>query len=280
MYIGLSSIVLLLLLKYSLDSYREDRYSKKTIIAIISSFLVGLFLFSMVVWISMTVWIGWIVFLPFLILPIGVFIIYYLAESLDEYKKDEDLKKIGRNLAIIAVVLIIMGASIYSSIEYIRTPDAKQKFVLTLEQNQTDEIELIIPNLKGDGRYFPVEDYNSIKGEGEVQSHEEGEYIKITTSSETFKIKYSKEAEMFSEYNDEWDFQYDKIEYEEIEEVGQEMMNISFSSNQNTTCNLKLRWWDEYNPKIGFGGHREVEADAYIDDETESIEVLDRAAAE
>lgn len=216
----------------------------------------------------------WILIFPFLIFPITVLTIHYLVESVNEYKKGGELKELGMSLALIAVVFIIIGSSIYIPIEYISTPNANQRFVLTLEQNKTGEIELMIPNLEGYERYFPVENYDLIKGEGQVQSIRGGEYIKITTSSKIFQIRYSKEAEMFSEYHGEWDFQYDKLK-DVGEEYEDRMMNLSYSSSENTNCRLKMRWEDNYARRDSlFGGHWfDVEADTWIDDRTESIHV-------
>ncbi len=213
-------------------------------------------------------------FLPLLFLLIGLLIIHHLTgslkESFDQNKNRGEPKSFGINLAILGVALILLTASIYIPVEFIRTPDANQKFILTLEQNRTDEIELILPNLEGDERYFPVEEYELIKGEGEIESHNEGEYVKIVTSSEIFEIKYFEEAEMFSEYQRKWDFQYDKLE--EIESKRTlHTMDISYDSDENTTCRLTLRWEDKYIPMIS-GSIREVEADTCIDNQTQFIE--------
>ncbi len=272
---SISLIALVLLLKYSIDSYREGQDYKKTIIGIISSLLVVLLMLFTIKWtvgISLDNACLFIMLLPFLVISIIILSIYYLVKLISQYKKDGDLKKLKKNVAVIAVVMIIVIASIYITIEYIGTPDANQKFILELEQNETSEVELVLPNLKGYERYFPVERYNVVEGEGEVTCRRDGEYIKVTTSSKNFKMKYSEEAEMFSEYHGEWDFQYDKVSTEGYEEE-RPMMNISYSSEQNTTCHLTLQWNDFYSSKI-IGAHAyEVEADTHIDGKTESIRV-------
>lgn len=277
LFLGLF-IAIVFLLKYSIDSYREERDKKQMLIGIISASLVILIPFLTFEWVlGISVLTGFllILFLGLLLITMVILDIYYFAKVLLEYKEDRNSSKLKKNLIVIAVVTVMIIASFYVSIEYITTPDANQEFVLELEQNETSEVELVLPNLEGDGRYFPVEEYEVVEGEGEINSQKDGEYIKITTSSESFKMKYFEEAEMFSEYNDEWDFQYPELEEEN--EGGDEKapMNISYSSEQNTTCHLTLRWEDESVIKAtgGHGHWYEVEAETYIDGKTESIEV-------
>lgn len=270
----LLSITLLILLKYSIDSYRIDQDRKKAIIGGISSFLVILVFFFFMRWMTGAILDATcflFMVLPFILIPTVVLSMYYLVDVLQEYKKEHNLKRVGKYLAVMAVVMVLIVASIYVSVEYINTPDANQEFVLHLEQNETSEIELILPNLEGHERYFPVEKYEIVEGEGRVRSYEDEEYIKVTTSSESLRMRYYEEAKMFSDYNGDWDFQYDKVGERDDHERG--MMNISYSSEQNTTCHLTLRWEDNYAPKT-IGGHwYEVEAESYIDGRTDSIEV-------
>lgn len=268
--LGLST-ALFLLLKLGVDSYREGD-QKKAAIGFVSSILVVLAMIGAlkVFWeypswsLPMLIWI-----LPLVILPVLVITIYVGMKSYDDYKEHGDLKRFGTTLAVIIVVITLITASVYVSSEYLSTPDANQEFVLSITQDGSDQVELTIPNIEGDTSYFPPERYEIVRGEGDISKKNGGEFIKITTSSEIFKIKYSEEAEMFSDYHGKWHFQFDKIE----EENHTRYMNITYFSEQNTSCHLPLHWEDDYSPKI-IGGHwDEVEVDEIIDDGTEKVEV-------
>ncbi len=211
-----------------------------------------------------------IMLLCFLLYPLLLLMIYYILITIKEYHSGVDRKAILKNVGVMIVILIVFITSIYVPFEYISTPNANQKFTLKLEQNQTSNIVLRVPNLKSrEGEYFPVENFKIIEGQCSVEPYKESEYIKINTSSTKLHLEYSEEAKMFSGYDGRWRFPDDKI----LKEDGEYFVNIYYSSNQNITCRLYLYWEDNYSPKIMGGSWERLKVNSYIKEQTELVKV-------
>ncbi len=268
--IGFSIIVaFFFLLKYSIESFRMGDDKRKTILGFLGSAFLVVILYLLLVKYVGSSFCMLFLFLITILIPVFVLLIYYIIKFYDEYKSDYDKKRFIRNIGMIIVIVVLIVSSIYVIAEYSLTPNAEKRFVISLKQKSSNSstVNLIIPNLEGNHRYFDVNDYKIVEGDGIVTGYNNSEYIRIETSSPFFKIKYYDKAKPFSEYGEEWEFPFDKIN-----KTGKNStIDIKYHSENNVSCELYLRWVDNYSSAL-IGGHwYDVESEATIKNKTEEI---------
>ncbi len=273
--IGITAMIgFFYLYRYTIDSYKENKEYKKIALGLIGSgllFSLILFIFTSFFWLPPSSIFCFSLFMLFIVAnPALILLVYYSKEFYCEYKKDEDSGRFRRRISVIIVIAVILISSQYVVAEVAFTPEGEQMFMLSLEKHDSSEIELMIPNLKSEDGYFDPEDYKITKGEGKVTGHDRNEYIRIITSSSHFQIEYHEYSKPFSDYNEKWDFPFDKLNETEHEET--DNMNLQYFSKTNTSCQLHLEWIDKYDFTWGGHNHR-IEANNEIDNDTDKIAV-------
>ncbi len=267
--------LLFFLLKDDIKEYGKGRGKKKIVFDIIGIALITLFVIISMIFLTVRlerqesllfIHSQYILFLPV------IFILYrHISSAFKRYRLNKNGKKTFKKLMSISMVILIVITSSLVTMEYISTPYASKRYVITLERNETGNIELIIPNLQDGDEYLPLGYYKIVEGEGSIQSYMDGEYIIITTDSLLIRIEFFEEDKMFEDYRSDLRFPEEKIRYHERLDY----LNISYFSEQNAEAFLTVDWTSSYRGKIRAFSQTAVRGHGWVDNQSENIRIYE-----